>query len=291
MQRYFTVFSRELNVDSTGQQRINLNNTNLEQLKTQLDAAVGADISNFIMLVRAASGPPTSIGQTINPASVPGITFNKGVISISDPKTLQSKQEFKNTLTMWSLINTRYISTGPTGGIIPSPFQTQNKEQLRTNLTTFLDKCSITGDLEIPARININSCPGDLLTALGINETDVEKILQYRPTPDLDPNLIQYYKTPAWLITEADILPSVVSMFSNYITTYSQVFRFQVVGYYEYRGPQVRLEVVVDANNGRPRILHWRDLTDLGKGYHFSQGRGSNTSFRGPSEMLNRRWN
>jgi hypothetical protein len=35
----------------------------------------------------------------------------------------------------------------------------------------------------------------------------------------------------------------------------------------------VRLEVVVDTNNGRPRIVQWRDLTDLGKGYHFSQAR------------------
>ena len=28
-----------------------------------------------------------------------------------------------------------------------------------------------------------------------------------------------------------------------------------------------RLEAVIDTNNGRPRIVYWRDLTELGKGF------------------------
>ena len=47
----------------------------------------------------------------------------------------------------------------------------------------------------------------------------------------------------------------------------SQVFRVQVVGYYDASGPVVRLEAVIDTNRGSPRILFWRDLTELGRGY------------------------
>ncbi len=300
MQRYFTVFSRELNVDSTGQQRINLNNTNLQDLKTQLDAAVGEELSAFILLARASTIIPTTLGITPGTALPAGFALTNGKLTVSDAASLKSAKEFKSGLTelsMWDLVNTGFmyrprLTNGAQGPPqqFRSPLLTANKESLRTTLNVLFDKCSATADAELPARININSCPPDILTAMGINEADTEKLLSYRPTPDMDPNTIAYYKTPAWLVTEADMSPTVIKAFSQFITTYSQVFRFQVVGYYEYRGPQVRLEVVVDANNGRPRILHWRDLTDLGKGYHFSQGRGSNTSFRGPSEMLNRRW-
>lgn len=299
LQRYFTVFSRELNVDSTGQQRININNSNLQELKTQLDAAVGTEMSTYILLSRITPQRTIPTGGVLDLISIAqqGPVPNKpnGVditddnkLVIGDITALNGSQQFTS---LWTLID-KYIAfrQGPRQGFINSPFQKSNKEQIRANLSLFLDKCTTSSDLEIPARININSCPADILTAMGINETDVEKLLQYRPSPDMDPNTIPYFKTPAWLVTEADINPSILVTFNPFITTYSQVFRFQVVGYYEYRGPQVRLEVVVDANNGRPRILHWRDLTDLGKGYHFSQGRGSNTSFRGPSEMLNRRW-
>lgn len=300
LQRYFTVYSRELNVDSSGQQRINLSNSNLQDLKTQLDTAVGTELANFILLVRASNAvpQPTAVASTIGIGSASnlpaGFTYQNNKLEVDATKVTASRLDLK-TVSLWDFVNTAYPYLVPRPGgnpnqrtlaIINSPLQSTNKETLRTSLTALLDKCSMSADLEIPARININTCPPDMLTALGINEADTEKLMQYRPTPDMDPNTIAYYKTPAWLVTEADLNPTLVKAFSQFITTYSQVYRFQVVGYYEFRGPQVRLEVVVDANNGRPRILHWRDLTDLGKGYHFSQGRGSNISFRGPSQML-----
>jgi hypothetical protein len=289
LQRYFSVFSRELNVDSTGQQRININNTNLQELKTQLDAAVGTEMSTYILLSRTTTQRTVPTGGVLDlikiaqqgpvppkPAGVDITDDNKLVIG--DITQLTGSQQITS---LYNLID-KYVafSQGPRQGFVNSPFQRSNKEQIRQTLNTLLDKCTTTNDVEIPARINVNTCPPDILTAIGINSTDSEKLVSMRPSPDMDPNLIPYYKTPAWLITEADVNPSILTQFGAFLTTYSQVFRFQVVGYYEFRGPQVRLEVVVDANNGRPRILHWRDLTDLGKGYHFSQGRATNSSFR-----------
>ena len=50
----------------------------------------------------------------------------------------------------------------------------------------------------------------------------------------------------------------------------SQVPRHQSLGYLEDGGPTARVEAVIDANNGRPRILYYRDLTELGKAFDLS---------------------
>ena len=56
----------------------------------------------------------------------------------------------------------------------------------------------------------------------------------------------------------------------NLITTRTQVFRVQSVGYFggKDKGPAIRVEAIVDTNSGRPRILAWRNLTELGKGWN-----------------------
>ena len=75
------------------------------------------------------------------------------------------------------------------------------------------------------------------------------------------------FTTPAWLITQLNISPTVMDKLDKYITTKSQVYRFQVLGYFDGGGPMVRLEAVVDTNNGSPMILYQRDITELGKGF------------------------
>ena len=32
-------------------------------------------------------------------------------------------------------------------------------------------------------------------------------------------------------------------------------------------GPMARVEAVIDTNGGKPRIVYWRDLSELGKGF------------------------
>ncbi|MBL8822855.1 MAG: general secretion pathway protein GspK [Planctomycetia bacterium] len=285
LQRYFTVYSRELNVDSTGQQRINLNGTDIPTLMTQLEAAVGTEMATYLILARTTPLRKITMGVDIltllrgETLSAPpaGIDIVENKIVITDIKQVQASRQLTS---LWDFVDSYVAFQKPRqpAASLSGPFVRANKDQIRASLTTLLDKCTLDAEYEIPARININTCPADVLIAMGINESDAEKLVQYRPTPDMDPSMIAYYKTPAWLVTEAELSVDVIKLFSQFITTYSQVFRFQVVGYYEFRGPQVRLEVVVDANNGRPRILHWRDLTDLGKGYNFSgSGSGGNS--------------
>ncbi len=152
-----------------------------------------------------------------------------------------------------------------------SPLQQDNKDGLRALLPAVFDKITTRAELELPARVNINTAPREVLLAFpDMTEDVVYQILQARPTGDLDQAQAAIYRTPTWLITEAGFEPTMVRQFEQYFTTRSQVYRVQVIGYYELGGPSVRLEAVIDTNYGRPRFLYWRDLTELGRGYDFN---------------------
>src|SRR5262249_14269102 len=127
---------------------------------------------------------------------------------------------------------------------------------------------------EIPARLNVNTAPPEVLTALGslaqgLADTDIEKLLSIRPSLTSGELLSDpIYQTPTWLLTEAQISASALVYLEPYITTRTQVFRVQSVGYFEGKGPAVRVEAVIDTNMGRPRIVAYRNMTDLGKGWN-----------------------
>ena len=82
-----------------------------------------------------------------------------------------------------------------------------------------------------------------------------------RDTPD------PIFQTPAWLITEANLPAATLQTLEQYITARSQVYRVQSLGHFDSGGPTARVEAVIDTNAGRPRIVYYRDLTGLGKGF------------------------
>lgn len=147
--------------------------------------------------------------------------------------------------------------------IYPSPLNDAGMQ--RELLPLLLDSCTTVRDAELPARVNVNTAPLAVLDALpGMQEGDAQVIVQRRPPAgSSDP----IYQTPAWLITEAGLDPQQMRTLERYITARSQVYRVQVLGYFEGGGPSVRVEAVIDTNAGRPRVSYWRDLTELGRGF------------------------
>ncbi|HEY8506070.1 MAG TPA: type II secretion system protein GspK, partial [Gemmataceae bacterium] len=139
-------------------------------------------------------------------------------------------------------------------------------EGLREFLPLLMDRCTTQRAAELPARINVNTAPATVLYALpGLSEGDVQTILNLRPPPGSADLADPVFQTPAWLITEANISPQVVRTLERYVTARSQVYRVQVFGYFNRPGPVARLEAVIDTNQGNPRVVYWRDLTELGK--------------------------
>jgi DNA uptake protein ComE-like DNA-binding protein len=147
-----------------------------------------------------------------------------------------------------------------------SPLADQGK--LAQLLPILLDKCTTRKDAELPARININTAPAAVLAALpGLADTDIQMIQGRRPPPG-DPSWSDpTFQTPAWLLTEAQLSPAKLQALERYVTATTAVYRVQSVGYFQKAGPIARIEAVIDTNDGKPRIVYWRDLSQLGKGF------------------------
>ena len=216
----------------------------------------------------------------------------------------------KTISSLYSLINATVSVQVPTGmGMqtktvtLPSPLT--GTSNLATMLPPLLDLCTTSQNPDLTARINVNTASetvlmmlvannanngaaannngaaannngaaanGNMQSSSGLQASDVYNIIANQPTYT-DGTMVDYqtYYTPAWLITQANVSPQAVQSIQRYITARSTVFSFQVLGYYHGGGPVTRLEVVIDTNYGRPRLLYLRNLTQLGKAFDMTQ--------------------
>jgi type II secretory pathway component PulK len=311
-----TVYSREMNVDSSGNPRIDVNGRDLNNLSQQLANIVGQDLANFIVAYRlygpasgagsssAGGGPPgggSGAGSnrggagasrggagTVSPTGRGGgaggavpIASAPGGGAGSNPSLRLSATQMnggsgrggsgpRTISSLFELIGTSVSVPGDTPQsqprTYPSPLNDPgNQSQL---LPLLLDSCTTVNAPEIPARINVNTAPQAVLSALpGLSDADVQNIITHRPDSLSTDPPDTAYQTPAWLLTQANIPPAVLRTLDRYITTRSQVYRVQVIGYLDGGGPMKRIEAVIDANQGHPRIVYYRDLSELGIGY------------------------
>jgi type II secretory pathway component PulK len=291
---YLTVYSRERNVDSDGNPRIYLNDSDLTTLYSKLTTAIGdTQVVDFIMAYRLygqytpqppapSSGPgpqipvvvvnsPTPVTQaqldmSRQPQSIPSL------FALATAKVGITKQGSATTTTTTTTgrggttVNSRTTVTPSVTTVYTSPLSDQGK--LRQYLPVLLDKCTTRKDAEIPARVNVNTAPQAVLAALpGLQDTDVQTILNTRPQPGTTDPTDPVYQTAAWLLTDAKLPASTLQALERYVTAGTQVYRVQSLGYFDQGGPTARVEAVIDTNAGQPRIVYWRDLSELGKGF------------------------
>jgi hypothetical protein len=269
---YLTVYSREANFNNAGQPRIFVNDQTLTNISATLPAAVGDDLSNFIIAARlygVTSLPPSSTASTTKPAQ----SDTDAITAQIATDTASGTAKLKPIKSLWSLVNATIsvpTGTGSTKKNVTYPSPLNSTDQQRALLPMLLDTCSTTQQLDLTPRLNINTASTTVLNAFAsafqITDTNMQTILSTRPTPT-DPGIDPIFKTPAWLLTEASLDLKTIKLLDQFTTTRSLVYRFQSVGYAEKGGPVSRIEAVVDANQGRPRIVFWRDLSELGKGF------------------------
>jgi hypothetical protein len=188
-----------------------------------------------------------------------------------------SQQKLTNIQSIWDLVNSQVTVTTGSGRSaqtvkMPSPLNDSGQQALL--LPVLLDSCTTSTATDVAPRININTAPQAVLTALSqavpaLTDTYVQSIISLRPTPDniqTDP----MWRTTTWLLTQANIPATTLKSLDKYITGRTQVYRFQSIGYFDKGGPISRIEAVVDTNMGRPRIVYTRDITELGRGFDLS---------------------
>jgi type II secretory pathway component PulK len=217
----------------------------------------------------AKAGTPTGGGSNAKAGNSNSSSAAPARLSRSNLGNLQQGRPQKIS-SLYSLINS-YVSIpastqGQQATNYPSPLNDASVQ--KQYLPILLDELTTVQGIDLTPRININTASQAVLMALpSLSDSDVQAILDHRPSPlDTDPP-DPIYQTPAWLVTEASMSPQKVQTLDRYITARSQVYRVQSLGYFNGGGPTARVEAVIDTNAGRPRVIYYRDLTELGKGF------------------------
>jgi DNA uptake protein ComE-like DNA-binding protein len=250
---YLTLYSSERNARADGTPRIWLNNTDLNQLQQELSEVFSDEWTNFILAYRlygAASG--NGQGEVQSAADVeldlnqqPRGTFSQVLDLIG--KRVQIQQENGDMIILQSPFDSAPLAMG-------------------VYLPQLMENCTAGQSAVIPGRININQAPLELLLGIpGMNE-DIANEIVSRRTPDAEEdNPNRQYET--WLLAEAIVTLDEMRILTPFITAGGDVYRAQIVGYFQGGGPSSRVEVVFDATSSSPRLLFWRDLSHLGRGY------------------------
>lgn len=274
---YLTIYSRERNTDSMGNARIYINDRNMGDLESSLGEFLPPDLILYMKAYRMYGG---SSSDSSSAPSANGQSPDQEVIKAQidrDQRDRRRRRRLRSISSVYDLVNSRVNVTIQEGNrsrtvVFPSPLS--DPDAIREYLPILLDQCTTTRNTDLPPRINVNTAPRAVLAALpGLTEAEVQAVYDRRPdfTGSNPPDPI--YQTPAWLITEANISPQKLRGLDRFITANSQVYRFQVVGYFQTTGLTSRLEAVIDTNYGRPRIVYWRDLQGLGKGFNLNLAR------------------
>jgi len=138
----------------------------------------------------------------------------------------------------------------------------------------FADRLTLSNDTELTGRINVNTAPREVLEAIVPGENDeqvaelVDAILQAREDAEVARAGI------GWLLqleqlredpTGGGLLPySRMRILSQLVTTRSEQFRVQALGWTRGRTAFARIEAVLDRRSGAGKIVWIRDIGRLG---------------------------
>lgn len=276
---YLTLWSMERNVSELNEPRIDINQEDLQQLHDQLSAFFDPAWANFIVAYRQY-GPHQGDSNESAVESAAAIQLD-----LSQP----AKHRINQVIEMIGA-KVRIASQGgdregggegrggggPGGNgggegddatIYESPFP-DDLIAMGTYLPVLLDRVSVNPNPWIPGRININQAPRAILVGIpGLSEEIADEIIANRQMPDgqaeEDPN--RRFET--WLMTAGIVTLQEMQALTPFITAGGDVYRAQVVGYFEDGAASARSEVILDATQTTPRLLFWRDLSHLGRGY------------------------
>ncbi len=144
---------------------------------------------------------------------------------------------------------------------IESPLAVEDLPILMDRLTTRRpEKNKVT---RVEGLININTAPREVLRCLpGLTGEQIEAIVTARESLDAET-----LATPAWLMTEGILELDAFDAIASSITSRSQQFTIESLGYADHMGMVTRLQVVVDMVGPIAQTIYYRDLSYLGGSY------------------------
>ncbi len=288
---FLSVNSREVNVRYDGRTKIDLNNGLLTDLYDQLDEEFGEDAAKFVIAYRI-SGPKDlppedsstgggTVASTTNSATLQKqqeqalqsfVTAIAGAMSQGTGTVTRggidiSKGGQNKIKSIWDLIGSRADATVNGAKVTldsPWPADPGTIEGLMPQL---VDAMSTTADPFLEGRININQARREIL--LGLPKMTPQMVDAIVAAQSLESSSEEALRrsTIGWLFV--DQLVDIWGMrdLDPYLTARGDVYRAQIVGFFDGGGPVTRVEVMIDGTQRPPRISQFRDLSHLGRGY------------------------
>jgi len=251
---FLTIYSAEANVNAEGLPRIDINGDDLETLYADLEERFNAQWATFIIGYRQA-GPYT--GNEDGDVSAGGLDL-----------TQEGGSKFTQIL---DLVGAKVQPNLDGSQVVLAPVFPEGPAAMGLYLPALMDNCTIANAATIPGRININQASRDVLLGIPTMTPEmVDTIIQERDvsgTQSTDENR----RHETWLATEAIVTLDEMKLLMPFICGRGDVYRAQVVGYFQNGGVSARTEVVVDATTDKPQVLLWKDISHLGRGYPLSQ--------------------
>lgn len=253
---YLTLWSLERNVKADGTPRIYLNGEDITTLQTDLTAVMNAEWVNFILLYRQ-NGPYATAVNTG--------TQTQTAASVQLDMSKQARFPITQVLDLIGA-NVQYTPQGAQESVIVSSPFTQDIGAMNVYMPLLMDAVTVNPSTTIPGRININQASATILSGIpGMSSDIVDQILSRRQVEPSANNPGRQHET--WLLAEGVCTMQEMRTLMPFVNGGGDVYRAQVVGYYQGGQAASRGEVVFDASTANPRVLFWRDVSHLGRGY------------------------
>lgn len=262
--QYLTLHSAEGNLTPQGEPRIDVNAADLSQLHQRLTNALDETWATFIVAARLHGLQQVSATTASN--SPPAAASPDVQLDLSQAPRFRIDS-------LLELINARVVIASPDASepiTLTSPLSGEPATLLQ-ELSRLQDHATARGSAPLVGRINVNLAPREVLLAVpGMNEILVDEIVSKRKAL-YDPYQPAEMRHASWLLTEGLVTLDEMRHFDAYLTGAGDVFRAQVVGYFDEFGPSARGEVVIDATTRPSRVVSWKDLRHLGRGYTLTE--------------------
>ncbi|MFM8252788.1 MAG: general secretion pathway protein GspK [Planctomycetota bacterium] len=251
---YLTLYSKEANVNSSGLPRINLNSEDLELLYNSLVDQLGNEQWATFIIAYRQNGPASATGQVQPTPTGVQLDFTK-----------PAKTKITQVLDLIGASTTLTISGQPMAQPISSPFSS-DIISMNAYLPQLMDNVTANSTTYLPGRVNINQAPKSVLQGIpGITEEILTELLSRREPEASESKPNQRFET--WLLTEGIVTLDEMKSLSPFVCAGGDVYRGRIVGYFQGGQAASRAEVVFDAAQSPPRIILWRNVSHLGRGY------------------------
>lgn len=267
MAAYLTVHGNEANKRRDGSFCVNINSDDLETLYEDLVAALGDEsYASFIVAYRQSGALSTLAGVSATAQNDTSNATDGGVWTADAMDAIDLSAgggvEFTQVI---DLIDATVTIGGDNNAVTyKSPFDILTAPQY---LPLIMDALSTSDTATMPGRINLNECPAELLYGIPfLDEEQVQGIVEARNNGDDDENRL--YET--WPMVEGIVTLDQMRNLLPLLTGGGDVYRAQIVGYFEQSGLAYRQEVIIDATTVNPKIVSFRDLSHLGRAFDLS---------------------